>query len=117
MRFLHTADWQMGMRAEAVGRMAELVREERLAAAQRVVQAARNHNDEMLPLAGDIFEDNAVDRLLVRKVGETLRRFPGPVYIILGNHDPLSPGSAWEHSVWKEAGNITVLTRNRAASQ
>ncbi|MDA1275510.1 MAG: DNA repair exonuclease [Verrucomicrobia bacterium] len=112
MTFLHTADWQMGMRAESVGKMAERVREERLAAAQRVVQAARDHNAEMLLLTGDVFEDNAVDRLLVRKVGEVLRRFPGPVYVISGNHDPLSPGSVWEHSVWKEAGNITVFTKN-----
>ena len=112
MRFLHTADWQMGMRAESVGKLAERVREERLAAAQRVVQAARDHNAGMLLLTGDVFEDNAVDRLLVRKVGEVLRRFPGPVYIIPGNHDPLSPGSVWEHSVWREAENITVFTQN-----
>ena len=52
MKFLHTADWQMGMRAESVGKMAERVREERLAAAQRVVQAARDHNAEMLLLTG-----------------------------------------------------------------
>jgi DNA repair exonuclease SbcCD nuclease subunit len=112
MKFLHTADWQMGMRAESVGRRAERVRQERLAAAQRVVQAARDQNAEMLLVAGDVFEDNAVDRLLVRKVGETLRQFPGPIYIIPGNHDPLSPGSVWEHPVWKEAPNITVITKN-----
>jgi DNA repair exonuclease SbcCD nuclease subunit len=102
----------MGMRAESVGRIAERVREERLAAAQRVVQAAREHNAEMVLLTGDVFEDNAVDRLLVRKVGEVLRRFPGSVYIIPGNHDPLTPGSVWEHPVWKELGNVTVFTKN-----
>ncbi len=112
MKIIHTADWQIGMRAESAGKMAERVREERLAAAQRVVQAARDHGAEMLLLAGDVFEDNAVDRLLVRKAGEILRRFPGPVYIIPGNHDPLSPGSVWEHPVWAEAGNITVCTRS-----
>ena len=40
MKFLHTSDWQIGMKAESVGRMAERVREERLEAAKRVVQAA-----------------------------------------------------------------------------
>lgn len=102
----------MGMRAESVGRMAERVRAERLAAAQRVVQAAGDHHADMLLLTGDVFEDNAVDRLLVRKVGEVLSRFAGPVYIIPGNHDPLTPGSVWEHAIWGEAGNITVFSKS-----
>src|SRR6185369_12452669 len=102
----------MGMRAESVGRMAERVREERLVAAQRVVQAAQNHGAQMLLLTGDVFEDNAVDRLLVRKVGEIVRRFPGSVYIVPGNHDPLGPGSVWTHPVWQEAANITVFAKN-----
>jgi DNA repair exonuclease SbcCD nuclease subunit len=63
----------------------------------------------MIVLTGDVFEDNAVDRLLVRKIGEILRAFPDPVYIIPGNHDPLTPGSVWEHSVWKEAANISIF--------
>jgi len=102
----------MGMRAESVGKVAERVREARLAAARRVVQGACDHKAEMLLLAGDVFEDNAVDRVLVRKVGEILRCFPGPVYIIPGNHDPLSPGAVWEHPVWKEADNLRVCTRS-----
>jgi len=101
----------MGMRAESVGKVADRVREARLAAARRVVEAARDHKAEMLLLTGDVFEDNGVDRVLVRKVGEILRCFAGPVYIIPGNHDPLSPGSVWEHPVWKEADNIRVCTR------
>jgi len=109
MKFLHTSDWQMGMKADSVGLMAERVREERLEAAKRVVQTAKERGVEMLLLTGDVFEDNAVDRLLVRKVGEILRAFPGSVYIIPGNHDPLTPGSVWEHSVWRETTNITVF--------
>lgn len=112
MKFLHTSDWQIGMKAESVGRMAERVREERLEAAKRVVQAARDNGAEMIVLTGDVFEDNAVDRLVVRKIGEILRTFSGPVYIIPGNHDPLVPGSVWEHSVWKEAANISIFSKS-----
>jgi DNA repair exonuclease SbcCD nuclease subunit len=111
MKFLHTSDWQIGMKAESVGRVGERVREERLEAAKRVVLAARDHGAEMIVLTGDVFEDNAVDRVLVRKVGEILRAFSGPVRIIPGNHDPLLPGSVWEHSVWREAANITVFKK------
>jgi DNA repair exonuclease SbcCD nuclease subunit len=38
MKFLHTADWQMGMRAESVGKMADHVREERLATAPQLIE-------------------------------------------------------------------------------
>ena len=41
MKFLHTADWQMGMRAESVGKMAERVREERLALGQVLAKDER----------------------------------------------------------------------------
>jgi DNA repair exonuclease SbcCD nuclease subunit len=112
MKFLHTSDWQMGMKADSVGLMAERVREERLEAAKRVVQIAKDQDAEMILLTGDVFEDNAVDRLLVRKVGEILRAFPGSVYLIPGNHDPLMPGSVWEHSVWQETANITVFRKS-----
>lgn len=111
MKFLHTSDWQMGMKADSVGLMAERVREERLEAAKRVVQTAKEQGAEMILITGDVFEDNAVDRLLVRKVGEILRAFTGSVYIIPGNHDPLVPGSVWEHSVWQETTNITVFRK------
>jgi DNA repair exonuclease SbcCD nuclease subunit len=111
MKFLHTSDWQMGMKADSVGIMAERVREERLEAAKRVVQTAKEQGAEMILITGDVFEDNAVDRLLVRKVGEILHAFTGSVYIIPGNHDPLVPGSVWEHSVWQETTNITVFRK------
>jgi DNA repair exonuclease SbcCD nuclease subunit len=111
MKFIHTSDWQMGMKADSVGPMAERVRTERLDASKRVIQVARDHGAKIMLLTGDVFENNAVDRLLVRKVGEILRTFPGRVFIIPGNHDPLMPGSVWEHSVWQEANNITVFRK------
>ena len=110
MKFLHTADWQMGMKAESLGnKAAERVRQARLDAAKRVIQVAKKNEAEMILFAGDMFEDNAVDRSLVRKVGEILKSFGKPVFIIPGNHDPLIPGSVWEHSVWKESKNLRVI--------
>lgn len=109
MKFLHTADWQIGMKAAALGEAGARVREERLGAGRRVVAAAREHGAESVLVAGDLFEDNAVDRLLVQRVADILRAFPGPVFIIPGNHDPLVPGSVWEHPAWNSAGNIRVL--------
>lgn len=109
MRFFHTADWQIGMRAAHVGGGAGRVRDERIAAARRVVDAAVAAEAAFLVLAGDTFENNAVDRALVQQVADTLGRFPRPVFVLPGNHDPLAPGSVWEHAAWAGRPNITIL--------
>lgn len=110
MKFLHTADWQMGMKAESLGnKAAERVRKARLNAAQRVIQVAKKNEAEMILFAGDMFEDNTVDRSLVRQTGEILQSFERPVFIIPGNHDPLVPGSVWEHPVWEKSKNLRVI--------
>lgn len=111
MKILHSSDWQIGMRADGVGAVAARIRDERLDAARRVMGLAVTHAVDAVLLTGDVFEDNAVDRLLVRKVAEALRIFSGPIFIIPGNHDPLGPGSVWEHPVWKELANVTVFQR------
>lgn len=109
MRFLHTADWQIGMKAAHVGEAAVRVRDERLAAARRVVETARIAGAEFILLAGDTFEDNGVDRVLVQRVADILAEFGGPVYVIPGNHDPLIPGSVWDHPAWISAAHVQVL--------
>ncbi|MBN1588518.1 MAG: DNA repair exonuclease [Pirellulales bacterium] len=111
MKFLHTADWQIGMRAAHVGGVAARVRDERLAAARRVVDVARHHQVEFLLLAGDTFEDNRVDRRLVQTVADTLAGFGGPVYLLPGNHDPLVPGSVWEHGSWSAYEDLHVIEK------
>ena len=105
MYFIHTADWQIGMKAAATGGAAKAVRQARLESAARVVALEA----DFLLVAGDTFEDNAVDRALVQQTGEILARFRGPVFLLPGNHDPLQPGSVWEHPVWKQFGNLTVI--------
>lgn len=109
MKLLHTADWQFGMRASALGDTGARVREERIAAGRRVVEEARNYGVDFILVAGDTFEDNAVDRVLVQKVADILGACEKPVFIIPGNHDPLVPGSVWEHPSWKSASNVHVL--------
>ncbi len=109
VRFLHTADWQMGMKAEHVGEAAERLRQVRLDAARKVVEVARGHQVDFILVAGDTFEDNGVSRVLVQQVADILADFGGPVYVIAGNHDPLTPGSVWEDPAWEAAGNIFLL--------
>lgn len=109
MKFLHTADWQIGMKARSLGVVGARVREERFAAAKRVVDAAQTYGVEFIVVAGDVFEDNGIDRVLVQKVADILGAFSGPVFVIPGNHDPLTPGCVWEHPAWKSKANVRVL--------
>lgn len=109
IRFIHTADWQIGMKASGIGPAGQRVRDMRLSAIKRLLDLSEARQVDLLLITGDVFEDNAVDRLLVRKVGELLSAYKGSVYITPGNHDPLAPGSVWEHPVWRESSNVTVI--------
>jgi hypothetical protein len=111
MKFLHTGDWQIGMRATHVGGVGQRVRDERIEAGRRVVRSAVEHGADFLLVAGDTFEDNAIDRVLVQKVADLLGEFAGPVYVIPGNHDPLVPGCVWEHPAWRSHGNLHLLDK------
>jgi DNA repair exonuclease SbcCD nuclease subunit len=109
MYFIHTADWQIGMRAVHAGSAAQEVRTARLSAAERVCSVASQEGVDFLLLAGDTFEDNSVDRQLIIQVAGILGSITIPVFVLPGNHDPLLPGSVWEHPVWKTCSNVTVL--------
>lgn len=113
MRFLHTADWQLGMKAAHVGEVGNRVREERLHAVNRIIEAAQTHKADFILIAGDTFEDNGVDRVLIQKAVDILSGFGAPVYIIPGNHDPLVPGSVWEHPIWKQTENMVLLQEEK----
>ena len=108
MKFLHTADWQIGMKATKLGDAGMRVREERLISVKRTFEVAKNHNVEFILVAGDVFEDNAVDRTMIQQVVNIIGSFTNPVFIIPGNHDPLVPGSVWDHPAWKSAKNIHI---------
>ena len=114
MKFLHTADWQIGMKASHVGEAGKSVREQRIETVNSVIEVARENQVEFILIAGDTFQDNGIDRILVQKVADTLAKAKTPVYIIPGNHDPLAPGSVWDHPVWKSTENVSILREESA---
>lgn len=109
-RLLHTADWQIGMKAAQAGAAAEQVRAARLEAARRVVALADAHAVDALLLAGDTFEDSTVPPRLVQEVVLLLRNSRAPVFVLPANHDPLLPGGLFDHPAWRDAApHVTVL--------
>jgi DNA repair exonuclease SbcCD nuclease subunit len=115
VKFLHTADWQMGLKALQAGEKAREVRAKRFETAARVVEVAKREAVDFVLLAGDLFEHHDVDEAVVRKTLAVLDRFaPIPVFVLPGNHDPLVAGGVWDRQIWQRAGDHVTLLREAA---
>jgi DNA repair exonuclease SbcCD nuclease subunit len=109
MRFLHTADWQIGMKADHVGNQGQRVRDTRLTTARHVADLATAESVDFALVAGDTFEHAGVSRIHVGQVCRILDSFNCPVYVLPGNHDCLATGSVWDDACWSQAQNVHVL--------
>ncbi|MEN6549494.1 MAG: hypothetical protein ABFE07_25905 [Armatimonadia bacterium] len=63
VRFVHTADVQIGMKATEAGERGAALREARLEALRRTVALTRDRQADFLLIAGDLFENNQVKLL------------------------------------------------------
>jgi len=96
MRFLATADWQLGMPAaflpdEARARFTQ----SRLDVLGRIGEVARERGAEFVLVAGDVFDSNQLHRSVVLRAFDALREWSVPVYLLPGNHDPLDASSIY----------------------
>jgi len=114
MRFLHTADWQLGMTRHFLEGEAQ----PRYSAARRDAVAglgaiAAETGAEFVVVAGDVFEDNHLDPRVVSQSLEAMRAIGVPVYLLPGNHDPLDAASVYTSELFVSEcpDNVTVLDR------
>lgn len=112
MRFLHTADWQLGMtrhflRGEAQPRYSAARRD----AVAGLGALAAEAGAEFVVVAGDVFEDNQLDPRVVSQALEAMRAVGVPVYLLPGNHDPLNAAAVYtsELFVAECPDNVIVL--------
>ncbi len=96
VRFLHTADWQLGMtrhflEGEAQGRFAQA----RIDVVSRIAGLAAERDCAFVVVAGDVFETNQPDRATLGRALDALGAFTVPVYLLPGNHDAYDPGSVY----------------------
>lgn len=110
MRFLHTADWQLGAKLGQVGTKAGELRRRRIQAAEKAIQAAVEAEVDFVVIAGDTFEHQDVDGRVVREAVRLLDELGSiAVYVLPGNHDPLVPGGIWDRSAWTEGEHVHLL--------
>lgn len=96
MRFVATADWQLGMTAHYLGAEARpRFAQARIDAIRRVGEVAAAHDAEFILVCGDVFESNQLDRAVVARAFDALREVTVPVYLLPGNHDPLDAASIY----------------------
>lgn len=117
VKFIHTADLQLGMKAGQSGECAERLREARFTALERVVNLAREEEVDFVLIAGDMFEDNQIGTRTVARAVQLLQAAaPIPVFILPGNHDWWDAGSVYRRREFSEAQgeNITLLTEPAA---
>ncbi|MGX9787190.1 metallophosphoesterase family protein [Mycobacterium sp. MMS18-G62] len=114
MRFVHTADWQLGMTRYFLNGEAQ----PRYSAARRDVVAslgtlAQEAGAEFVVVAGDVFEDNQLAPRVVSQSLEAMRAIGIPVYLLPGNHDPLDASSVYTSALFTTEcpENVTVLDR------
>ncbi|MBM3276038.1 MAG: DNA repair exonuclease, partial [Candidatus Sericytochromatia bacterium] len=118
VKFLHTADWQFGMKARDVAAKGGDIRRVRLDTLGVAADVARDRGADFVLLAGDVFEDNQVDSQLVYDVLRQLERFSCPVYVLPGNHDHAGPGSVYERPAFaSRARHVHLLLEPRAVRE
>jgi DNA repair exonuclease SbcCD nuclease subunit len=113
MRFIHTADLQIGARFSQFGDKATALRAARVQALARILDIAEAESADAVLIAGDMFEDNQVADALVRDVMAVLDAHASvPVVILPGNHDPVSgPGCVWMRPPFDNPpDHVTVCT-------
>ncbi|MEZ0051786.1 DNA repair exonuclease SbcCD nuclease subunit [Mycobacterium sp. MAA66] len=112
MRFVHTADWQLGMtrhflNGEAQPRYSAARRE----AVVRLGAMCAEVGAEFVVVAGDVFEHNQLDPREISLSLEALRAIKVPVFLLPGNHDPLDPSSVYTSALFAAEcpANVAVL--------
>jgi DNA repair exonuclease SbcCD nuclease subunit len=114
MRFVHTADWQLGMTRHFLAGESQ----PRYSAARRDAVAgmhslAAEVGAEFIVVAGDVFEHNQLAAQVISQSLEAMRAIGIPVYLLPGNHDPLDASSVYTSALFKAEcpANVRVLDR------
>lgn len=96
IRFLHTADWQIGKPfggydADTRGEL----KAERFRVVERIARLAAERGCDAVLVAGDAFDDNTVSDREIRRALEAMAPFRGAWIMLPGNHDAALAVSVW----------------------
>jgi DNA repair exonuclease SbcCD nuclease subunit len=97
MRFIHTADWQIGKVFKQFGAKEEALRQARLGAIERLGTHAKSNGVHHVVVAGDVYDSEAPNPHTLRAPIERMKPFADVHWHLLpGNHDPHRPEGVWD---------------------
>ncbi len=97
MRFIHTADWQIGKPFRNFGEQESVLRQARLKAIETIGELALRQNAPCVLIAGDLYDTEAPSTKTMLEPIERMKRFPGVAWhVIPGNHDPHRANGLWD---------------------
>ncbi len=112
LRFIATADWQLGMAANYLDAQARpRYQQARFDAIKKIGELANQEQAQFIVVAGDVFEHNQLDRSVLGRTFEALRSCKVPIYLLPGNHDPLDAASIYDSAEFKREcpDNVHVI--------
>lgn len=103
MRFLVTADWQLGMTAHFLPEEARnRYQQDRIDAVRRIMVLAEQQGADAIVVGGDVFDSNQLHRRVVARTFDALSQSSVPVWLVPGNHDPLDASSIFTSSDFEQ---------------
>lgn len=117
IKFLHSSDLQIGMTRWFLSPEAQArFDDDRIRSIEKMGEVARNQDCKFIVVAGDVFEHNSLHQRTTGRALDALSALPVPVYLLPGNHDPLTADSIFyrlEHiegvTVLKDTTVLEVL--------
>src|SRR5215203_6698525 len=98
LKLLHTADWHLGKRFPSFPEEAQKkLSRARMEVVERILELARRNQVNAVLCAGDLFDDPSPDAVFWEELARIFRGHISdiPVFLVPGNHDPLTPESVW----------------------
>lgn len=111
IKILHTADHQLGVKFIGFGEKGRQLRKAVKESLSTTVDLALAEAADLVLIAGDLFDSNAVSRNLVDEAVAQLKRLaPIPVCILPGTHDCYDASSVYRRPEFRDIPNIHIFT-------
>lgn len=99
MRFIHTADWQIGKPFRNFGEKESVLRQARLTAIEAIGRLAQQEAAPNVLVAGDLYDNEAPSQKTLLEPMERMRSFSGiSWHVISGNHDYHRGNGLWDRA-------------------
>lgn len=111
IKLLHTADQQLGVKFSGFGKKGKILRQAVKESLKATVDLALKEAVDLVLIAGDLFDSNAVSKNLVEEAVAQLNRLaPVPVCVLPGTHDCYDSSSVYLRTEFQNIPSVYIFT-------